>query len=62
MYLSRLSMETTPAALERSGRLAADPYRLHQQLWTLFGENPDADRDFLYRFDPASRGHARPGC
>lgn len=60
LYFSRLSLKRDPctAALKAlidppaTGRRTDAHHRL---LWTLFADNPDRDRDFLWRAEP--RGH-----
>lgn len=57
MFFSRMTL--SPAAeRDRSGpfwRVAADPYRLHQETWRLVGAGPDAERDFVYRAESTGR-------
>lgn len=54
MYLSRVDLARTTA---RQGALAAllaggaDLGRDHGLIWTLFADDPDAERDFLFRSD-----------
>lgn len=50
MYLSRIRPASDSKQLRRLAQLAgAGQYRIHQALWNLFGSDPDANRDFLYR-------------
>lgn len=51
MFLSRISL--SPEAPNATGfwRLFENPYRLHQEVWALFADRPDRERDFLYRLD-----------
>jgi CRISPR system Cascade subunit CasE len=53
MFISRVRLAATPSAgsLFRllAGRL--DAYESHRLVWALFGDDPDRQRDFLYRFD-----------
>lgn len=52
MYLSRLTLQTQQLSVYDITRaFGADGYRTHQTLWDLFGGDPDAARDFLYRRD-----------
>ncbi|MCP3670537.1 MAG: type I-E CRISPR-associated protein Cas6/Cse3/CasE [Gammaproteobacteria bacterium] len=52
MYLSRIRLctDSNTGALARQ-LCESDSYREHQMLWQLFGDNPDAKRDFLFRRD-----------
>jgi CRISPR system Cascade subunit CasE len=42
MYLSKVIAK---------GNIDGNTYHLHQNIWTLFQGDPDADRDFLYRVE-----------
>jgi CRISPR system Cascade subunit CasE len=53
MYFSRVTLD--PAAMNQRQLVSlalTDAYREHQQMWKLFGDDPDASRDFLYRREP----------
>jgi len=57
MFFSRMTL-SPEAERDRDGpfwRVAADPYRLHQEVWRLVGGGPDADRDFVYRAESLDR-------
>lgn len=50
MYLSRIAPRTDVSSQQLAMQLChQDSYLEHQQLWRLFGDNPDAERDFLFR-------------
>lgn len=52
MYLSRLSLRANANSHQLALQLCRqDSYIDHQQLWRLFGDDPDAQRDFLFRRD-----------
>lgn len=57
MFFSRMTL--SPAAeSDPDGpfwRVAADPYRLHQEVWRLVGGGPGAERDFVYRAESSGR-------
>lgn len=57
MFFSRMTL-SPEAERDRRGpfwRVAADPYRLHQEIWRLVGGGPDATRDFVYRAEALDR-------
>lgn len=50
MFFSRITIDAKLVEPRELLRLAkGDVYCIHQMLWRLFPENPDADRDFLFR-------------
>lgn len=49
--ISRICLARNAAASPRFWRGLGDPYRMHTELWRFFGDNPDRQRDFLYRVD-----------
>jgi CRISPR system Cascade subunit CasE len=50
MFFSRITINAQTAEPRELLRLArGDVYAVHQILWRLFPEDPDADRDFLFR-------------
>lgn len=52
MYFSRIRLRTDADTSVLARQLCdTDSYREHQMLWRLFGEEPDARRDFLFRRD-----------
>lgn len=58
MKLSRLQLRPVRSESSHIYRLLESPYRLHQEIWRLFADDPDRDRDFLYRLD-RHRGQAQ---
>jgi CRISPR system Cascade subunit CasE len=55
MFLSRISLAPEALANPRVARLLADPYRLHQVVWSFFGDRRERARDFQYRVDGSLR-------
>lgn len=54
MYFSRISVNPIyPAKVMKV--LKANDYALHQMLWKLFPDDPEASRDFLFRHDEDQR-------
>jgi CRISPR system Cascade subunit CasE len=49
MYLTKILIK---------GSACRNPYEIHRALWTLFPENGDACRDFLFRVGHSDRDHA----
>lgn len=49
MYFSRIAFNPDADQEQLAGALVDDRYREHQALWRLFGGDPGAARDFLYR-------------
>jgi CRISPR system Cascade subunit CasE len=49
MYFSRVTFNPIVDHQQLAKTLCQDTYREHQTLWTLFDNDPDASRDFLYR-------------
>ncbi len=44
------------AELHRERSASSSPYAAHQAIWTVYGDDPDRDRDFLFRaMDPVGR-------
>lgn len=54
MFLSRLTVEESAVAFANAR--AHDTYGHHQQIWGFWPDDPDAKRDFLYRFDLRQEG------
>jgi CRISPR system Cascade subunit CasE len=55
MYLSRISLGSEAGGFAVA-RLVGNPYRLHQELWRLFTDQPNRKRDFLYRVERQGEG------
>lgn len=51
MYFSRISLSPYADTQQVARQVCRDAYREHQFLWRLFEEDPDAERDFLFRRD-----------
>jgi len=49
MYLSRIRFDPLANTQQLAKTLCGDSYREHQILWQLFGYDPEASRDFLFR-------------
>lgn len=57
MFFSRMTLAPDAERERRSPfwQIAADRYRLHQEIWRLVGGGPDAERDFIYRAEALDR-------
>lgn len=56
-YFSRITLNAGRVKPEQLTSLACgDSYRTHQALWRLFANDPDAERDFLFRRDELYHG------
>ncbi len=51
MFLSRISLPVSGADSAAVWPLFENPYRFHQEVWSLFADGPGRRRDFLYRLD-----------
>lgn len=51
MYFSRISLSPHADVQQVARQVCQDAYREHQFLWRLFEEDPNAERDFLFRRD-----------
>lgn len=49
MYFSRISLQPNVRAQQLAHIICHDTYKEHQALWSLFADDPEAKRDFLYR-------------
>lgn len=49
MYLSRITFNPAVTTQQLAQTICHDTYKEHQALWQLFDNDPDAERDFLYR-------------
>lgn len=54
MILARLQLRNV--APSQVLRIARDGYSLHRAVWSLFADDPDRRRDFLYRLDQTREG------
>lgn len=48
MFFSRIAIHEGAANSGRFWSAFRSPYSLHQAIWSLFGDRPDRERDFLY--------------
>lgn len=51
MVLSRLTLAPDASRQPAFWHRLGDAYTLHQEVWRLFADDPDKERDFLYRLD-----------
>lgn len=51
MYLSRLQLLPEAARRPAFWQRLGDVYSLHREMWRLFADDPEKERDFLYRLD-----------
>lgn len=58
MHLSRLTLRPDASRSPSFWQRLGDAYSLHKEVWRLFADDPDKDRDFLYRID-LHRGRPR---
>jgi len=54
MFFSRISVREGAASSHRFWSAFRSPYTVHQAIWSLFGDRPDRERDFLYHVKEAS--------
>lgn len=54
MYISRIYPDTDRRVPQRTVEKLADKYGVHKLVWRFFGDDPDRDRDFIYRRDERS--------
>ncbi len=52
MYFSKITLKPTANRAEYAQTVCNNTYKEHQVLWKLFNDNPDAKRDFIYRYEP----------
>ncbi|MAF96250.1 MAG: type I-E CRISPR-associated protein Cas6/Cse3/CasE [Gammaproteobacteria bacterium] len=52
MYFSRICFRPDLSIGEIARIQCSNPYEEHQQLWSLFADDPEAERDFLFRTEP----------
>lgn len=55
MFFSRISVREDAASSARFWSAFRNPYSVHQAIWTLFGDHPNRERDFLYHVKEGSR-------
>jgi CRISPR system Cascade subunit CasE len=54
MFFSRIRIQETAASSGRFWSAFRSPYSVHQAIWSLFGDRPDRERDFLYHVKETS--------
>lgn len=52
MFFSRITLNPSVNRADYASMACNNTYREHQVLWRLFNNNPDAERDFIYRYEP----------
>lgn len=51
MYFSKAILSREAFGRDHNWQLATNGYRGHQLVWSLFSDNPDRERDFIFRWD-----------
>lgn len=51
MYFSKITLKSQVNIADYINSMTQDSYKEHQQLWQLFNQDPNAKRDFLYRYE-----------
>jgi len=52
MYFSKITLKPTANISDYAQTVCSNTYKEHQILWKLFNDDPDAKRDFIYRYEP----------
>jgi CRISPR system Cascade subunit CasE len=52
MFFSRITLNPIANRADYASIACNNTYKEHQVLWELFNNNPDAERDFIYRYEP----------
>lgn len=52
MFFSRITLKPTANRADYANTVCNNTYKEHQVLWQLFSNDPDAERDFIYRYEP----------
>lgn len=55
MHFSKATLRPSAARRSAYQNLAAHGYPAHRLVWSLFGDHPDRERDFIYRWDTHGR-------
>jgi len=55
MFISQVTLRHDARDRRQYWRLIQESYRFHALVWDLFGEDPDQERDFLYRVDSSQK-------
>jgi CRISPR system Cascade subunit CasE len=51
MFISKMMLSKDSSRKSKFWQIFDNEYALHQSVWDLFGDNPDRERDFLYRME-----------
>ena len=54
-YFTKAFLKPSAARKEAYWDLTSNGYRAHRLVWSLLGDDPDRDRDFVYRWDTGGR-------
>lgn len=54
MFFSRIAIHEDAESSRRFLSVFRSPYSVHQAIWSLFGDRPDRERDFLYHVKETS--------
>ena len=54
MFISLIKLRSDLKLSEMTGFTHSDGYRFHKLIWKMFSDNPDKQRDFLYRRETGS--------
>lgn len=54
MYFSKITLKPTADKAKYAEAVCRNTYKEHQVLWKLFSDDPEAERDFIYRYEPKS--------
>lgn len=54
MYLSMIRLRRDVSPRDMATMTKGDGYQLHKLVWNLFADNPDRQRDFIYRHEPVN--------
>ncbi len=52
MYFSKITLKPSTNKADYAQMVCSNTYKEHQVLWKLFSDDPDAKRDFIYRYEP----------
>jgi len=55
MYITKARLRRKAARKKEYWDLTSNGYRAHRLVWSLFADDPDRDRDFVYRWDVDGR-------
>lgn len=52
MYFSKITLKPNVNTMDFIHNVCGNSYKEHQVLWKLFNDDPTAQRDFIYRYEP----------